>query len=1085
MAELVGGAFLSATLQVAFDRLASRDILDYFRGRKLNEGLLKRLHIILISINQVLEDAEESQYRNPNVKQWLDELKDAVFIAEDLLDEIATEASRQKLESEYRATTSKILLSNKMSSSEPPMQVITIVGMGGVGKTTLAQLVYNDKRMEDLFQLKAWVCVSEEFNVVQVTKAILEAVACSTKEFNDLNLLQLQLRERLMGKKFFLVLDDVWNENRTTWEILQAPFNYGARGSKIFVTTRNKKVASVMHSAHIHHLKPLAEEDSWKLFAKHAFNDQLSGMDSNLVSIGRKIVKKCGGLPLAIKTLGSMLHREQSCQEWANILESDIWHLSEDDSNIIPALRLSYHYLPSNLKCCFSFCSVFPKDYEIDKDLLIQLWMAEGLVHSWRKDRSIEEVGNEFFNDLESRSFFEPSRRRNGRYFIMHDLLNDLAKSVMGEFCFLLDSNSSQNIHVKTRYFSYLSTNDLKYVDSTIFNCNHLRSFLPLKLNNPISCNVMGNLFSRLDCLKYLRMLSLSGYKNVKELVDDLSNLKHLRYLDISFTSIKELPNSICLLINLQTLKLVNCCHLTELPSDLHKLINLRHLDLRGTSIQKMPEHMGKLEHLRTLTRFVVGKNRGSDMKELGKLSYLRGTISILILDSVIDPIDAKEANMKEKKYLEELVLEWCKSNEDSQHERCILESFQPNKNLKKLTINFYNGTRFPNWFEAPYLPNLVSLQLSGSNYCFCLPPLGQLPCLKQLQIYKFVEIELIGPEFYGDSSSGAPFRCLECLTFSHMKQWEEWNTCYEGESFPCLQELQIWNCRKLRKSLPQFLPSLKILNISNCENLEAPLPNAFPLDQLMLSNCKISLHDVPNSLTSMSMSGIRINESCLNHILLSNPSLGQLYLSSCDELVSPSISGIGFSTSKLTSMFFDKLSNLKSLPDDMHIIFPYLHSLTLWDCPELESLPLEGLPPSLVELTIIRCPKLFASRMSWGLHKLFSLRHITFSVELESEESFPEEALLPPNVTSLTMKNCSNLKSINYKGLLHLKFLESLCVWDCPLLCPQGLLEKGLPKSLLRLEIWGNCPLLKEQFQEEKGQGWPELSHIPHVCTH
>ncbi|XP_054814930.1 putative disease resistance RPP13-like protein 1 isoform X4 [Prosopis cineraria] len=324
MAELVGGAFLSATLQVAFDRLASRDILDYFRGRKLNEGLLKRLHITLISINQVLEDAEESQYRNPNVKQWLDELKDAVFIAEDLLDEIATEASRQKLESEYRANTSKvrevltsfvnsfnneiesriiqvlqnleflakqkdvlglkerfgaggdtgvgrkllnklpttslidesimygrdvdkealfqILLSSKMSSSEPPMQVITIVGMGGVGKTTLAQLVYNDNRMEDLFQLKAWVCVSEEFNVVQVTKAILEAVACSTKESNDLNLLQLQLRERLMGKKLFLVLDDVWNENRTTWEILQAPFNYGTLGSKIFVTTRNKKI---------------------------------------------------------------------------------------------------------------------------------------------------------------------------------------------------------------------------------------------------------------------------------------------------------------------------------------------------------------------------------------------------------------------------------------------------------------------------------------------------------------------------------------------------------------------------------------------------------------------------------------------------------------------------------------------------------------------------------------------------------------------------------------------------------------------------------------------------------------------------
>lgn len=187
-----------------------------------------------------------------------------------------------------------------LQSPKTIMSVISILGMGGLGKTTLAQLVFNDKGVKDHFELKAWVCVSDEFDVFQITKKILLALGCSIDDSNDVNLYQLKLKDTIEGKKFFIVLDDVWNENREIWESLQAPFNYGAPGSRILVTTGNEKVALVMGSTHVHSLKQLEDEDCWKLFAKFAFTNRYNNTNPNLVSIGREIVKKCGGCLLMI-----------------------------------------------------------------------------------------------------------------------------------------------------------------------------------------------------------------------------------------------------------------------------------------------------------------------------------------------------------------------------------------------------------------------------------------------------------------------------------------------------------------------------------------------------------------------------------------------------------------------------------------------------------------------------------------------------------------------------------------------------------------------------------------------------------------
>ena len=452
-AEFVGGAVFSAFLQVAFDRVASRDVVNFLKGNKGIGGLVEKLKIVMISADSVLSDAEEKQFEYPNVKRWLDELKDAVYVADDLLDEIATEALRSKLEAEFQTSTNKVwgffstfansfdkriqsdlekildrlefiikqkdalglvasvalkdapglkaVQSGPLTTSYPEeygvfgrekdkeaifekfqsngasvdgICVVTIVGMGGVGKTTLARFVFNDKRVKESFDLKAWVCVSENFDSDRIVKTISEAIPND----QNMNSPQNELREKFNGKKIFLVLDDFWNENYCDWAELLRVFKCGAKEIKIIITTRSEKVATNVRTVkEAVSLEKLSDEECWSLFEKHAFINGKAGEFPILEDIGKQIVQKCKGLPLAAKTLGGLLRCKQDPKEWRMILKSEIWNLPKEKSSILSALRLSYHYLPSHLKHCFAYCSILPKDYEFKKEELVLLWMSQ------------------------------------------------------------------------------------------------------------------------------------------------------------------------------------------------------------------------------------------------------------------------------------------------------------------------------------------------------------------------------------------------------------------------------------------------------------------------------------------------------------------------------------------------------------------------------------------------------------------------------------------------------------------------------------------------------------------------------------
>ncbi|XP_057990363.1 putative disease resistance protein RGA3 [Hevea brasiliensis] len=290
------------------------------------------------------------------------------------------------------------------TGSQGNVSVNAIVGIGGLGKTALAQLVYNDEKVKNYFERKMWQCISEEFDLKLLVKKILE---CGTNNevpnLLGLEQLHIRLKENLEGKRYLLVLDDVWNEDQKKWDDLKAYLLMGAPGSKILFTTRSTRVALVMGVDSPYVLQGLADNEAWDLFDKLAFGEGHGVvMNPNLIKIGKEMVKKCKGVPLAIRSLGSLMHLKTKESEWSSILESDLlksFQTSENE-NALSVLKLSYCHMPTYLRQCFSYCAMFSKGHEFDKETLIRLWIAQRYIVCSSKDDDLEDIGDQYFNEL-------------------------------------------------------------------------------------------------------------------------------------------------------------------------------------------------------------------------------------------------------------------------------------------------------------------------------------------------------------------------------------------------------------------------------------------------------------------------------------------------------------------------------------------------------------------------------------------------------------------------------------------------------------------------------------------------------------
>jgi len=918
------------------------------------------------------------------------------------------------------------------SKVEENVSVLPIVGIGGLGKTTLAQLVFNDEQFQKGFDLKMWVCVSDIFDVKNIVAKILESATNKEKPATvEMDTLVKYLLKEIEGKKYFLVLDDVWNGDHKKWCRLKEVLMGGARGSRILVTTRNEvvartirqeSVAKIIGTVESYPLKGLDEDESWSLFKLKAFEKGQEPKNSNIVALGKEMVGKCSGVPLAITTIGSLLGSKNSEKEWLSFKNNELSKISQEENGIIPTLKLSYDHLPSHLKHCFAYCCLFSKDYEFRISELVMHWIAQGFVlSSDDENRCLEEVGNEYLKDLLWRSFFQEAQTDDSGDVIkckMHDLMHDLAISVAGSLIATLDYKKT-NVDKKNRHVSLLVGYD-RHI-SSLYEASRMRTILWLKnYKYEIDCDQLFSSF------KFLRMLDLS-YRKLDSVPSSIGELKHLRHLDLSGNhKMKKLPDSITSLHNLQTLRLFGCESLQELPRDIKKLVNLRHLEIQFCEkLTDMPRGLGQLNNLRMLTNFVVHSGSHSshcaDLRELNGLNQLRGCLWIHVKGVASE---FKDATLKDLQHLHALVLCWKENHEDWDVvvDETSFEGFQLPSNLKDLGLSRYPGLRIPSWVSS--LTNLIKFELYWCNRCQYLPPLSQLPSLKTLILWYMDGMQYISDSNDFSSSSSSTLEPF----------------------FPSLEYLKLVRCHNLkgwwrRRDSP--------VEVNFVEITEHPSLPSFP----RLSKLKISGSPM---LTSMPMFP-HLEEK----LVLENTSWKPLQHTMMMNMATPQ-SPISAAT---TSSSSTPLSKLKRLT---------LHSIT-----DLVTLPLQQLT-SLQHLNLLNCPELeFANdedEMQWqGLKSLFSLQ---FS-GLPKLLSLPSGLQHATTLENLKIEDCENLTAVP-DWIHNCKSLKVFEISRCSNLTslPEGM---GRLTSLQRLKI-EDCPILLRRCKRDIGEDWAKISHIPEL---
>ncbi|KAJ9184858.1 hypothetical protein P3X46_004544 [Hevea brasiliensis] len=587
------------------------------------------------------------------------------------------------------------------------VSIIPVVGIGGLGKTTLAKLVFNDQRVISHFEEKLWVCVSEVFEIEKVIIKILSS-ASPGKKYMDLDVDQLQkaLRQALDGRKYLLILDDVWSEDPRKWLELKALLMGGANGSKILVTTGSSRVASIMGTDSAYDLNDLPYQHCLSLFFRSAFKGEQEKQNPNLIRIGEEIVRKCKGIPLAVITLATLLYSVTDERDWGVIRDNEIWKLEQKENDILPALRLSYEQLPSHLKRCFAYCSVFPKDYIFYDLELVYIWMAHGLVQSCNENQELEDVGFRYFKEEDAGDV----------QCKMHDLMHDLASSVTQNESSAIISSSQQ-----------VSKNDLPV---PFQNLDHVRtiSFLNERREGISSEVFIDACFLRFQCLRVADL----AYSKFELLPRSIGNLKHLKYLSLwNNFFLKRLPNSICKLQSLQALILGGCDELEELPRDIKYMVNLRLLWITTKQKYLPTRGLGCLKSLRFL--FVTGcENLQYLLGDLHGLTNLRrlfigGCDSLISLPQNIKFLTTlKILNIANCENLDLAIEEV----EDNQH----LSPFS----LQKLEIiNIPKLLGFPTWLIRGSINSLKVLKITDCDNLRELPePLRNIATLEELLIY-------------------------------------------------------------------------------------------------------------------------------------------------------------------------------------------------------------------------------------------------------------------------------------------------------------------------------------------------------------
>ncbi|GMI79606.1 hypothetical protein like AT3G14470 [Hibiscus trionum] len=546
--------------------------------------------------------------------------------------------------------------------SEESRQTISLLGMGGIGKTALAQLIYDDCEVRQHFSKMIWVCVSDYFDQHKIARTILDAFPRRNLPIPaSLEGIFSQICENITNTKFFIVLDDVWTERDEDWEPFKAILRKGMPGSRILVTTRKESVTVGMESFRVFHLEELSDHFSWLILSQIALTGKDKNLCETLEDVGKELAKKCKGLPLAAKTLGGLLREKRTKDEWLNVLNSELWRLKHAQEYIFTPLLLSYYDLPPAIRPCFLHCVIFPKDYVMEKFKLISHWMAHGyLNHGNGGNVDMEVVGEEYFNYLASHSLFQDFERDDSgsiKSCKMHDIVYDFVKFlVKDEISYKGDCSDLTSEVVRHLAFPLVSIDSIK---SRMHFMEKRRSLVVDLVVHESGRFVINdedyvNLIAEAKCL---RLLEIPGYR-IKWFSKKIQNLIHLRYLDLSISMISSLPEEVCELHYLLYLN-VSGSWIKELPGGIGKLMNLRYLlTFRCDRLYYYPKGIARLTCLRRLDVVKVEANNHParfSFGDLENLDLLRGTLEVHFITKFYDMEEAGRAKMQNKTHLKQL----------------------------------------------------------------------------------------------------------------------------------------------------------------------------------------------------------------------------------------------------------------------------------------------------------------------------------------------------------------------------------------------------------------------------------------------
>ncbi|KAG8057914.1 hypothetical protein GUJ93_ZPchr0002g23510 [Zizania palustris] len=971
--------------------------------------------------------------------------------------------------------------------------VLPLVGIGGVGKTTLARLVYDDERIKDHFDLRMWVCVSDNFNEQRLTREMLDLVCKGGHEnITSFDALHQKLSEEIRGKRFLLVLDDMWEDrNRSRWDVLLAPLKHNeATGCMILATTRMSSVARMIGTMSWVEVKGLDETEFWSLFKSWAFlGSENQEVVPALQSIGKQIAKELKGVPLAARSVGALLNKSVSFEHWRNV-QSKWKSLVKQDDGILAILKLSYEFLPIHLQHCFSYCSVFPKDYKFTEKKLVCAWISQNFVKRECHTETLEETGKEYFHNLVDRGFFEEFES----HYVIHDLMHDLAQEVSSNECGTLDIFHLKKISPSIRHLSIITSdydeelcNFLsEKLESEVKNMGSRQKLRTLMFFGRSSTMLLRSLHTLCKESKMLRLLKIYVTAADMSSTFSLLNPHHLRYLEFIVVPKKNIsgfldntkiciPQALTQFYHLQVLDARSYARANLVvppPTGMNNLINLRHIISRDKVDSKIAS-VGNLTSLQELT-FKVQVDGNFNIRQLASLNEVI-TLGISQLENVKTKEEAKSARLIDKEHLKVLSLSWTDNIMSPKHSEektrdDVLEGLEPHQNLKHLQMSRYSGCTSPSWL-ASKVTSLQVLHLENCREWRIVQSLEMLPVLRKLKLIRMWNLmEVSIPSF------------LEELVLQNMPKLEKCVGTYgldltshlsvlTVKDCPQLSEFTLFHSNYFHDKQKSCFPSLKQLTIGRCHHIIAW--KTLPLEEMRALK-KLELIDVPvieelsvpslEKLVLMQMSSL---QSC-DWISAAPPqqsstSQEDLEFSGgfggCTSLVSLVITGCPDLVSSLVTETNDNLVlptslqhlTISPLPDNLQSYFhkglACLKNLKSLQLHHPQFGVLEGLQhlTSLGRLNILMNPELSCE---WDL-KLQEQGQGGVSLTEEQERALQ----LVTSLRRITFEGCLNLVSLP-ANLRSLDSLELLQIRRCPsiLMLP----EMGLPPSLECLALDG-----------------------------